>query len=211
MDQSEGVLHGLDLKTGKPLWKAEGLERCDGSPGVGGGRIVFGSCLAALHVYSTNGTHLRNIELGGEAQVAGGVTVVGDRIFAGARDGSLVCADAKTGEVIWTSEESDDQTFTTPAVTTNRVVYASDNGKVYAVERKTGHLIWAFDTDGIPTSPVVAKDKVVVSADGILFLLDLTTGKKYWSKEISDEITAPALIAGKMVVGADDGTLTALK
>ncbi|MCF7817068.1 MAG: PQQ-binding-like beta-propeller repeat protein [Kiritimatiellales bacterium] len=210
LDQSEGALHGVDIETGKLAWKTEGVERCDGSPGIGDGRVVFGSCAAALHVYSaSDGMHLKNIELGGDAQVAGGVAVDGNLVFAGVRDGSMVCADAATGEMIWSSDESTEQTFSTPAVTPNAVVYSSDNGFVYAVDREVGKLLWKFDAGGLPGSPVIAKDKVVISSDGTLYLLDLKDGKKLWAKEISDEITSPAIINGMIVVGADDGTVRA--
>ena len=209
LDQAEGVLHCLEMKTGKLVWKTEAVERCDGAPGVGNGRIVFGSCLAALHVYSVDGKHLKDIEVGGDAQVAGGVAIDGNLVFAGARDGSLICADAEAGDIVWSSNESEDQTFSTPVVTTNRVVYSSDNGFVYAVGREKGNLIWKVDTGGLPTSPVVAKDKAVVSADGVLHLLALDDGRKLWSKEVSDEITSPAIIDGMIVVGADDGTISA--
>ncbi|MCK4563180.1 MAG: PQQ-like beta-propeller repeat protein, partial [Verrucomicrobia bacterium] len=167
LDQSEGALHCVDLESGKPLWKTEGVERCDGSPGVGNGRIVFGSCLAALHVYSEEGKHLKDVEIGGDAQVAGGVAIDGNLVFAGARDGSLVCADAEAGDIVWRSDASEDQTFSTPAVAQDKVIYCSDDGLVYAVDRAEGNLIWKFDTDGLPTSPVVAKEKVVVAADGV--------------------------------------------
>lgn len=209
LDQAEGALHCIKLESGKRLWKTEGVERCDGAPGIGNGRIVFGSCLAALHVYDFDGSHLKDIELGGDGQVAGGVAMDGHLIFAGARDGSLICADAAAGDVVWSSDESEEQTFATPAVTTNRVVYASDNGFVYAVDRLKGKLIWKFDTGGLPSSPVIAADNVVVSADGVLYLLRLTDGRKLWSKNVSDEISSPALIKGMIVVGADDGTVTA--
>ena len=211
LDQSEGSLHGLDMANGKLLWKSEGVERCDGAPGIGGGRIVFGSCLAALHVYSNEGTHLKDVEVGGDGQIAGGVAVDGNLAFAGARDGSLICADLEGGDIVWSSDESEDQTFSTPAVTSNMVVYSSDNGFVYAVDRKDGKTLWKFDAGGLPTSPVVATDKVVVSADGILFLLSLDDGRKFWSKNVSDEITSPALIGGMVVVGADDGTVSAFR
>jgi eukaryotic-like serine/threonine-protein kinase len=210
IDQSAGELHCLELNSGKMLWKTAGVERSDGSPGVGGGQIVFGSCLAALHVYSaTDGRHLRDIELGGDSQVAGGAAVDGNLIFAGTRDGRLVCGDAATSNMVWSSAESKEQTFSTPAVTTDKVIYSSDNGFVYAVTRAEGRLLWSFNAGGLPTSPVVAKDKVVVSSDGVLYLLNLEDGRKLWSKEVSDEISSPALIGDMVVVGADDGTVTA--
>lgn len=209
VDQSDGALHCVELKSGTLVWKTEGVERCDGSPGVGNGRIVFGSCAAALHVYGMDGKHRKDIERGGDGQLAGGVAVDGTRAFAGTRDGSLLCVDLEKGDVVWSSDESDDQTFSTPAVTGKRVVYSSENGVVYAVNQTDGERAWKFDTGGTPSSPVVAKDKVVVSADGVLFLLNLADGTKLWSQEVSDEITSPALIAGMIVVGADDGTVSA--
>ncbi|MCU0856845.1 MAG: PQQ-binding-like beta-propeller repeat protein [Pontiellaceae bacterium] len=210
LDQSEGALHTVDSKTGLRLWKTDGVGRADGSPGIGGGRVVFGSCLSALHVYSTaDGTRLRDIEIGGDAQVAGGTAIAGDLAFAGARDGQLVCANAATGEMVWNSRESMDQTFSTPAVTQNQVIYSSDNGFVYAVDREQGKTLWIFETGGLPTSPVVAQNQVAVSADGVLYLLSLKDGQKLWSKQISDEISSPALIGGMIVVGADDGTVSA--
>ncbi len=209
LDQAEGALLCLELGTGKLLWKTEGVERCDGAPGVGDGWIVFGSCLAALHVYDVAGKPLKAIEVGGDGQIAGGVAVDGKRAFAGTRDGRLICADLETGDMVWSSDESEEQTFSTPAVTLKSVLYCSDDGFVYAVNRKDGTLQWKFDTGGSPSSPVVAKDKVVVSADGVLYVLGLADGRKLWSKEVSDEITSPAMIGGRVVVGADDGTVSA--
>jgi outer membrane protein assembly factor BamB len=211
MDQSEGMLHCVDAGTGKRIWKTEGVERCDGAPGVGADRIVFGSCLAALHVYDTTGKHLKDIEVGGDGQIAGGVAIEGRLAYAGLRDGALVCVDVEQGEIVWSSEASKEQTFATPAVTAEAVVYTSDDGFVYAVDKKAGTLIWKFDTGGLPYSPVVTKDRVIIAADGLLYVLKLEDGTKLWSKEVSDEITSPALIGGLVVVGADDGTVTAFK
>jgi len=208
LDQSEGALHRLDIKTGTLLWKTEGVERCDGAPGIGKGHIVFGSCLAALHVFSIEGKHLKDIEVGGDGQIAGGVAVDGNLAYAGLRDGTLVCTDLKAGELVWSSAESKEQTFSTPVVTEKRVVYSSDDGFVYAVDKKEGKTVWKFDTGGLPYSPVVAGERVVVSADGVLYLLKSSDGKKVWSKEVSDDITSPAIIAGMVVVGADDGTVS---
>jgi outer membrane protein assembly factor BamB len=193
IDQSEGALHCVDAQTGKLVWKTEGVERCDGSAGIGNGKIVFGSCLAALHVFDVDGQHVKDIEVGGDGQIAGGVAVDGPLAFA----------------IVWSSDESVEQTFSTPAVLDKLVVYASDNGYVYAVDRADGKLAWKFDTVGMPYSPAVAGDKVVASADGKLFLLKLDDGTKIWSKEISDEITGPAIINGMIVIGADDGTVSA--
>lgn len=208
LDQAEGALHCVDMETGKRVWKTDGVERCDGAPGVGAEYIAFGSCLAQLHVYKPDGTHAGNIDVGGDAQIAGGVAVDGHLAFAGVRDGGMICFDLKTMETVWSSDESEDQTFSTPAVTDGQVVYSSDNGFVYAVKKSDGSTVWAFDTGGLPTSPVVAGDQVVVTADGVLYVLGLKDGAGLWLKEISDEITSPALVDGRIMVGAEDGTIS---
>ena len=209
LDQSEGALHALDIRSGKLLWKTEPIERCDGVPGIGKKHIVFGSCLAAFHVYSRDGKQRKDIDVGGDSQIAGGVAVLGTHAFGGTRDGSLLCVDLESGDLIWRSDESEEQTFSTPAVTVDRVIYASDDGFIYSVRRVDGSLLWKFDTQGMPYSPVVAGDKVVAVADGYLFLLSLEDGKELWSKEISDDITSPAMVGNRIVVGTDEGAVMA--
>jgi eukaryotic-like serine/threonine-protein kinase len=209
IDQSDGSLHAVGLKSGVLAWKSAGLERCDGSPGVWGERIVFGSCAAALHLFSEAGVHVTNVVAGGEAQLAGGVAIGDGLAYAGGRDGGLVCVDLMAGELVWRLDVATEPAFGTPAVTGDRVLFSSDDGGVYAATagRGGGALIWRFETEGTPSSPVVAGDKVAVSVDGALLLLDLKSGERVWSQSVSDEISSPAVIAGRLVIGADDGTV----
>ena len=210
IEQDFGVLHGLDLADGTRLWKTEGVDRCDGSPSVGDGVVVFGSCAAALHVFSTeDGKHLRDIEIDDDSQVAGGVALVGDSVYSGSRSGKILHANTKTGKTLWVNESTDHEVFTTPAVNDNWVVYGSEDGNVYGLDRATGDQQWVFSTQDSPSSPVIAGDKVVVTSDGTLFLLDLADGKELWSHEVSDTITSPAVVSDLVVVGSDDGAVTA--
>lgn len=208
--QEYGTLHSIDLTNGKEIWQTDGIDRCDGSPSVLDGRIVFGSCAAALHVFSaTDGTLIRNIEIDPDSQIAGGVALVGQSAFSGSHSGKVIHANAATGEIVWINEDSYDEVLTTPAVSRDFVVFGSYDGIVYALDRETGIQKWKFETDGIPTSPVIAGDKVVIGIDGVLYLLQLDSGEELWSYEVSDEITSPAIINGMIVVGSEDGTVTA--
>ena len=210
IDQGEGILHSVDLQTGKALWKTEGIDRCDGSPSIKDGVIVFGSCAAALHVFSAiDGSLVKNIGFDEDSQVAGGAAIVGDSAFVGSHSGRLFHTNLNTGEIVWFNEDSYDEIFETPAVSRDFVVFSSYDGNVYGLSRETGKRIWTFETDGVPTSPVIAGDKVVVTSDGILSLLRLATGEEVWSYEISDETSSPAIINGMIVIGSNDGTVAA--
>jgi outer membrane protein assembly factor BamB len=210
VSQSDGALHSVALADGEPIWQAEGVSRCDGSPAVGDGLVVFGSCVAALHVFSAaDGQLERDIEVGADSEVAGGVAVYGDTVFTGSRSGRVLQANLRTGDIMWVNEDAEDEVFTTPAVSRDSVVFASSDGYIYALDRETGDRRWTFETDGTPSSPVIAGDKVVVSSDGSLHVVRLEDGAPVWSYEVSDVITGPAVVGRMIIVGSEDGTVTA--
>jgi outer membrane protein assembly factor BamB len=62
----------------------------------------------------------------------------------------------------------------------------------------------------MPSSPVIAGDKIVVAADGELYLLRLADGAKLWSLKISDDVTSPSVTQGMVLLGSEDGTVVAL-
>lgn len=210
VSQDDGALHCVDLTDGQPIWQTEGVSRCDGSPAVGDGLVVFGSCVAALHVFSSaDGRLERDIEVGTDSEVAGGVAVDGGTVVTGSRSGRVLHADLRTGATIWVNDDSNYEVFSTPAVSRDYVVFASNDGYVYALNRETGVQRWAFDTSGMPSSPVIAGDKVVITADGFLYTVQLEDGAPVWSYEVSDVITGPAVVGGRIIVGSEDGTVTA--
>ncbi len=210
IERSEGVLHCIDLDTGGRLWQSEPINRADGSAAVGDGIVVYGSCDAAIHVYSVfDGRLMRSVALCGDCQVAAGVALVGDDVFAGCRSGRFYRVNAKVGSVRWTNQDSAKDVFTTPAVGKGIVAFGSDDGFVYALDRDTGKSKWRFKTNGIPSSPVFAGDKLITGSKGVLRILAAETGEEIWNYEVSDEITSPSIINGLVMVGSEDGAVTA--
>jgi len=208
--RADAVLHCVDAATGAIVWRGEPIDRCDGSPAVSERAVAFGSCAAALHVFSPDtGAVVRNIELGADSQVAGGVALDGDWIVSGSRSGKVLQVSAATGEAAWTNTEIDAEVFTTPALTAQRVVIAGNDGIVYAIDRVSGKVVWRYDAGGSPSSPVIAGDKVLAAANGLLFMLSLDSGSKIWEFKVSGEITGPSIALGCVFAGSEDGTVVA--
>jgi outer membrane protein assembly factor BamB len=208
LSQGDGSIHAIDPIKGKKVWTIDGLARCDGSPAAAYNRIVFGSCAAALHVFtSTNRSLMHNVELDAESQVAGGSALDKDLAFFSSRSGNFVCANTSTGTIKWQNTNNADEAFSTPAFNDTSVIFSSDNGNIYHLLKETGKQLWAFDTLGIPSSPIISGNKVIVSSDGSLYMIDLESGNKLWSQKITDDITSPAVAGNQLLVGTDDGRI----
>ena len=208
--QDEGALHCLDAKTGEAYWTSEAVSRCDGSPGVGGGMAIFGSCDSALHFFSASTGKLeRNVAIDDDAQVASGVAIEGASAISGCRSGAVLNINLQNGETLWTSHPTDYEIFSTPAVTPQWVLLAAEDGFFYALDRATGEVRWKYDTRGEALSPVIAGNKMVAAADGTLYVFDLADGRPLWSYEVSDFITSPAIAGPLVIVGCGDGTVAA--
>ncbi|NUM52356.1 MAG: PQQ-binding-like beta-propeller repeat protein [Candidatus Hydrogenedentes bacterium] len=210
IERGQGVLHCINLDTGAHVWRTDPIARTDGSMAVADGTVVYGSCDFALHVYGApDGKRGGAIALCGDCQVASGPAVAGSEIYSGSRSGHFYRADAKTGAIVWTNEDCTDEIFTTPAIGNDAVVFGSEDGKIYCLDRASGALRWAFESGGLPTSPIIAADRVLAGVDGELIVLSLETGEEVWRHEVSDGIAAPSIVNGTIVVGSEDGTVIA--
>ena len=210
IERGNGALHAVDLATGQRAWRTEDVARCDGSPAVADGFVVYGSCATAFHIHAvSDGKRIRNIDLCSDCQVASGPAFVGGDLYCGARSGYFYRADSRNGRIVWLNRDSQGDIFTSPAITKDLVVFGSEDGGVYAVNRENGDKKWRFDTGKLPSSPLVAGDKVILGADGVLQVLKLATGEPLWNYEVSDGIAAPSFIHGMVVVCSEDGTVMA--
>ncbi len=210
IDQSQGSLHALDFDTGKDVWKSEAIARCDGSPVANAEVAVFGSCAAALHFFSTvDGKLIREVDVGADCEIAGGIALVDGSVYSGSRCGKFVQVNARTGAIDWANTNCEGEALETPAVSDATVAFTANDGYVYALKRASGVLTWRAKVGHTPSSPVLTQNKLLVAVRGQLFMLALDDGRTVWSYEVSDEITSPALAGNLIVVGCDDGSVVA--
>src|ERR1051325_3349841 len=134
----------------------------------------------------------------------------GGRAYFGHMENEFVCVDLEKGTNVWSYRDRAFPYYSSPAVTSNRVVFGGRDKRLHCVNRADGKPVWTFPTRGkVDSSPVICGDKVVVgSDDGRLYVVSLDKGKELWSYEIGRPIgSSPAVTDGKVVIGSDDGNV----
>ena len=131
------IVHAVDARTGKLLWKHDPKAASKSGPAL---RIGWGS----RGIASWNG-----------------------KIYTGTHDGRLIALDAKTGKELWSAQTFDPQEpwyiSGAPRIFDGKVVvgFGSDIGKVRgyvtAYDAETGQQAWRFYT--VPGNPAVDTDE----------------------------------------------------
>lgn len=143
--------------------------------------------------------------------------LVGDAVYAGARDGTVTRLDAKNGDERWRASlelrlsggvGADERT----------VAVASEEGEVVALEADSGKVRWRARVSSEVLAPPAVGDGVVVvrSIDNRVFALGLEDGKRRWVYQRAPTsllVRAPAgiVIAGGLAfAGFPGGKLAAI-
>lgn len=141
-----GSLIALRLEDGVQLWEspvavAEGrtdLERMvdvDGDLAFADGELFAASYRNQTMAFiAGNGRPLWNRELGSY----GGVALLGDRVFASDRDGTVWSLDRRSGSAVWRQEGLAHRWLSTPAVQGRYVVVGDLEGWLHWLDSETG-------------------------------------------------------------------------
>lgn len=185
-------------------WRFETAGEVWSQPIFHGGQILVGSDDGSGYAVDTAGRERWQVDAGGKA---------GDRIRSKVRSraaaadglvvwtsggGSVVAADADSGEERWRSSISTARTDAAPAG--ERIVFGTETG-LTALDRQTGHAVWTADVGPVAARPAADGRRVVAgTTDGRLVAVDVRNGRVVWSFDAGAEISTPPTIAGRFVV-----------
>ena len=202
-------LYSLDALSGRTNWIFETGNFINGSPAIGNGMTAFGGCDAIIHVVDVvSGKKLKEIEAG--AYIAASGALVDGHLYVGHYDNEVLNVDLTAGSVVWRYHDRNFPYFSSPAVTTNRVIFGGRDRRMHCVDRASGKENWIFSTQGkVDSSPVVAGDQVIVgSDDGRVYLVGLEEGKEHWHYEIGQPVrSSAAVVTGYALIGSEDGSV----
>lgn len=169
-----------------------------------------------------------------------GVTIDGDTLFLGTREGQIVAIDATDNlKELWTTALEPDlgggggcsftvpttiAIYSTPTVWKEKVYITSylsaggkTSGKIYALNVNTGTIEWEYPGEGTLEdafigSPLIVNDILYAGGKaGTLYALDATDGSKLWQFDVGSQIWAtPAISGDTLFIGTFGDVLYAL-
>lgn len=223
-------------KGGPPLlWKAQGLGEGYSSAAVANGRLFIqgqrGDEEFVLAFDANTGKQLWHAHTGIPFKESRGhgprstPTVDGDRIYALAAEGMLVCLDTATGKRIWGFNIVDYfhgrvphwGISESPLIDGNRVIVTpgGPGAGVVALDKASGKLLWQSQSDHAGYSSPVTFDAgstrgVAVFTSDAALGLDVASGKLLWRYERvangTANIATPIVHNGQIFVSSDYGT-----
>jgi len=233
---SETGLLDVWPKGGPPLvWKIGGLGEGYSSPAIASGRLFVqgqqGDEEYVLAFDAATGKQLWRVHTGIPFRESHGhgprgtATVDGDRLYALAADGMLVCLETATGKRVWGYNIVDHfhghiphwGISESPLVDGDRLIVTPGGrgASVVALDKMTGKLLWQSQNDSAAYSSPMAYDaggarRVVVFTADAAMGLDESDGKLDWRYERvangTANIATPVIHGGQIFLSSDYGT-----
>ncbi|TLY32309.1 MAG: hypothetical protein E6K56_03570 [Ignavibacteria bacterium] len=212
-----GEVHVIDIPTGKGMGKYDFGAAIVGTPVVDRDLVYLALSRTEESLLAYN---LVTAKIEWHAKLGDIETsplLMRGRLYVTSLEGSLICADARTGEIIWRfmlpANLRTRTVRSSPASDGAVVVFGCDNGDVYAVGVDDGKLRWTSKTGGsVLASPSVTLGKVFVgSLDNTFYAFDAGSGNLVWKQTLDARIYASQAVNDHAVyVGTSGRTVFSL-
>mgnify|MGYP000293526621 CR=1 FL=1 len=220
----DGVMRSIAIKTGAINWEFSARAEIVSQPTFDStdGRVFFlagNNILYALNAESGTLLWQYNRPETSAFSVRGGgrPAVVGQQIYMGFSDGSLVCLDTRNGSVLWENQISKAKKFqdldSAPIVDKDLIVTAGFEGDLIALNRSNGAQAWKIPLAGLYADPLADEERYyLASPQGILTAIRKSDGQKLWDyKGFIGVPSKPALLRGVLLVGDSGGPIQAVE
>lgn len=173
----------LEAPQKRVLWRAFMTGSGKGSPVVEGDLVVAGAGDGSLSAFDRKSGKLRwRFRTGGE--ILAQPLATADGFYVGSGDGKFYAVDRR-GKQRW-SLSIGAPVYSTAVLAEDRIVFAANNGHVYAVKPDNGDKLWESTAPqySIESRPVVHAGRVYYGCwDGNVYAFDLADGTVRWKNQ----------------------------
>jgi outer membrane protein assembly factor BamB len=214
-----GVVHAIDLASGKEQWSFKTEGAIEATPLVLDGTIFIGSSDANLYaIDAVNGSlkwkYATGDKILGGANYGKAADGKGTWIFVGSYDASLHCVDAASGKAVWT-HSTDNYINGTPAVlSSGEVIFGGCDSFIHVVRTSDGKELRQIDSEAYIASSVAVADGIgyVGNYGNIVLAFDVRAGTVLWKYRDRNfpYFSSAALTDDRLIIGGRDKRLHCL-
>jgi outer membrane protein assembly factor BamB len=215
----DGIVHAIELASGKPRWSAELGAVASASPLVVGERVIAADEDGTIHALAVaDGVSAWTAKADGP--ITGSPAAVDGRIVAATQEGSVYALDASSGAIAWQTAVGGE--VSRSVAVAGGTVYLGVGLEIVAVSSSNGSILWraTVGADGAVGTPTVAGG-VVFAATGLdaddasahaVETFDAATGKPGWryASATQAQVYTPAVVGNRAYVVGHDRLLVAL-
>jgi len=215
----EGIVHALDLVSGKQLWTFKTEGSIEATPLVLKDTVYIGSSDANLYALdAASGKLVWKYETGDK--VLGGANHVknpngdGEWLLVGSYDTNLHCVDAVTGKAVWT-HPTDNYINGSPALlTTGEIVFGGCDSYLHVLQIADGKEVRQIESDAYIASTVSVRDGIgyVGNYGNMVMAFDPKSGEIKWKYRDRNfpYYSSAAVTDDRVIIGGRDKRLHCL-
>ncbi len=213
----DGVLHALELSTGKSVWSFKTEGAIEATPLLRGTRVIVGSSDGKLYSIDAESGMLGWAYETGD-KILGGANVArspendADWILVGSYDSNLHCINASSGKAVWRAE-TDNYINGTPALLPGgEVIFGGCDAQLRIVSLVDGRLLRQIEADAYVASSVAVADdgKAYVGHYGnVVMGMDPKEAKVLWRYRDRNfpYLSSAAVGKDRVLIGGNDKRL----
>jgi outer membrane protein assembly factor BamB len=211
---SRGILHAVDLASGKFKWKYPTENGFETTPLVAGNRIFLGDLAGTFHCVSTEGKKLWTIDA--QSPIHSSANFINDKVIFGTDGAEIYCLNAADGSQVWIGK-SGDRVNSAPAIADGKTYVSGCDAQLRAIDIKTGNEVFAAELPALaPGSPACLADRLIIGTDRGHVVAMAADGKKtLWDYDkVEGEAmvhSSPAVADNIAVIGAHDRNIHAIE
>ena len=208
-----GIIHAVDVETGKEKWQYKTGLGIEAPPLVHEGIVYIGSTDGFLYAFDAGNGKLKwkyetDGEIMGAANQASRPKSKDSVIVVGSYDNFVHCVDAKKGTMIWKFETQNYVNGVPTIYDDKHVVFGGCDSVLYVVNLENGTLGRSVEVEAPIAASVAVGDGVgyVGNMDRAVMAFDLATGEVVWNyrNKSFPYFSSPALTAKQVLIGGRD-------
>lgn len=140
-----GMVHALDVRTGKTLWKYATGNKIFSAPSITPKLVIVSSCDGLIYALDKKkGTAIWKYNT--NYPIVACPAVADGTIYVGSSNGKFYSIRLADGTLNWLTEGLNGYIESRPAIDKEQVYIGTWGAMFYAINRRTGKKVWEFDT-----------------------------------------------------------------